>query len=157
MALELADILEEPSIHEIYVRRYRAEYASHFLWKIVHGISGWTTLPAGSDMWHETQEGGGYVPSAQSGARVARITVPPCFALRLEQHRLVLGASALERLIATMPLGERSALEDFLNQQRHSAIFYLHKKHAMVRRNPSVKRELASAAMRLEGVCEVLA
>lgn len=157
MAVGLADFLEEPEIHEVYLRRYRAEYVSHFLWKIVHGVSGWTRLPAGSEMWHEAQEGGGgYVGTAQNGARLALITVPACFALGMDAQRLILGASTLERLLATMPLDERSAFEDFLNQRRHSAIFQLVKKHAMVRRNPNASRELASAAMRLEAICEVL-
>ena len=159
MALELSDLLERPDIHAVYLERYRAESIMRRLWRIANGLSAWGALPDGSEMWHERAEsGGGSAPRgglSTPGASVAEVAVPACFALRLEAHKVYLYAGQVERAVKGLGREEREAFGEWLGLRRHSAVFWVVPKHAMVRRSPSASRELERAAMAIAATAEV--
>ncbi len=159
--LTLEHLIEVPDIHQVYVARYRAEFVTRHLWRIAHGRTAWTMLPAGSDI-QELPEGGRggtsgrAVPVAQVGARVAYIKIPAALCLDLEAHSLTLTGSTLAEVMRRLHFEESIAWEDFIAAKRHSAVFSLVKRWAMTRRNDSATEELASAALKVGAACEVV-
>jgi hypothetical protein len=154
---ELAEILEDRDIHEVYLLRYRAEYVMRKLWEITQGRSHWRSAGVNRPALGSGSRGGVGVAGIGQATRAkyALITVPECAVLRFERERRRLWSTHLARSVNRLPFDQRKAVEDFLLEPRPSAVFKLVKRWAMVRRDDNASEHLAKAALSIVALTDV--
>jgi len=141
--------------HAIYVQRYRAEYVTLALWRLVHERAHWKTITVhadGGEGGSIRAVGAGSLRSFSSAVFDAR--VPAHARLQVPDHWIRVYRGELRRVRENLKPEEEHALEEWLLKPRHSCIFRVH--GDKVQRNETASEDLARAALKLMAATRVL-
>lgn len=139
----------------LYQQRYRAEFVTLALWRIVHERAHWREIT----VRRETGAGGG-VRAVGAGslrsysAGVFDVRVPAHARLGVTEHHVRLYRGELRRVLESLKPEERHALDEWLLKPRHSCVFRVHGDR--VHRNEGAGEDLARAALKLMAATRVL-
>lgn len=140
--------------HALQLQRYRCEYVLRGLWRIVQGRAHWQVAiarPADLEGGSFRTVGGGSLESRK--AAFLLVEVPAHARLGIDEHQLRLWRRSLHKAWQSLKADEEFALEDWLNRERHNAIFRV--EGATVRRNQGASEDLARAALKLMAAVDV--
>jgi hypothetical protein len=156
MPEQLAELIEDRDIHQVYLLRYRADYTMRKLWEITQGRARWHSASSHRPPLGASSGGGVGVAGIGQATRAkyALITVPECAILQFPRERRRLWSTHLARTVNSLPFDQRKAVEDYLLEPRCNAVFSLVKRWAMVRRNETASEHLARAALTIVGLTD---
>jgi len=136
---------------ENYLTRWRAGEVAHALWAEAQGLRWWERMslkPAPYDgRTVEKQTGGTGAPELMT------VRVEPVSELGIERHEVRLWHSSYESARAAMLELERNAFDAWLDKERYSALFAVHRTHKQIR--PICAPQLAQAALTVMEFVEV--
>lgn len=140
-------LVDHSTRHALQVQRWRAEYVTRELWRILQGRAHWSVLTRSGN-----SEGGGAIvvgagSLASLKAAFVDVVVPADARLGVEDHQLRVWRGSLRVAWRSLKPDESFALEEWLHRPRHSAIF--RREGAAVRRNHGTGEDLARAALKL--------
>lgn len=139
----------------VYQQRYRAEFVTLALWRIVHERAHWREIT----VRREAGAGGGVRAVGAGSLRsytsaVYDVRVPAHARLQVPEHTIRIYRGELRRVRETLKPEEEHALEEWLLKPRHSCIFRVH--GDKVQRNETASEDLARAALKLMAATRVL-
>lgn len=141
--------------HAVYVQRYRAEFVTLALWRLVQERAHWKTITVRADAGEGGSTravGAGSLRSVSSAVFDAR--VPAHARLQVPDHWIRIYRGELRRVRGELKPEEEHALEEWLLKPRHSCVFRVHGDR--VQRNEGASEDLARAALKLMAATRVI-